>query len=111
MWGQDLDGFVLKLARIPLLTQPGTEWRYSVAFDVLGAVIQRASGMPFEKFLKERLFKPLDMKDTDFYVPPSKLYRLVPYWVNPGMPGVLVPMPNFYTKTDFTKEPKLKSGR
>ena len=110
LWSQDLDGFITKLARIPLLSQPGTEWRYSVCFDVLGAVIQRASGVPYDVFLQKRVFEPLDMKDTGFYVPPAKLYRLVPYWANPGMPGVLIPLPNIYSHSDFTRVPKLKSG-
>jgi len=110
LWNQDLDGFILKVARIPLLFQPGEQWKYSVGFDILGAVVQRAAGVPFDVFLQQRVFGPLDMKDTGFYVPPTKLYRLVPYWANPGMPGVLIPLPNSYSHSDFTKNPRLKSG-
>lgn len=52
LWDQDLNGFIAKLARLPLLTQPGTEWRYSVGFDVLGAVIERVAKMPLDAFMK-----------------------------------------------------------
>lgn len=71
---------VEKLAHQPLLFQPGTKWQYSLAMDVLGRVIEVASGMPFDRFLRERIFAPLKMDDTDFYVPDEKLDRLaVPY--------------------------------
>lgn len=110
MWDQDLDGLVNKLARIPLLNHPGVTWHYSVGIDVLGAVIQRAAQMPLEEFMRTRLFEPLGMKDTGFWVPPSQLHRLVPYWTSAAAPGMLVPIPNSYTGTDFSKEPKLKSG-
>jgi CubicO group peptidase (beta-lactamase class C family) len=77
---------VENLARLPLVSQPGTEWRYSVGFDVLGAIIQRTSKMPFEQFLHERLLDPLDMKDTDFYVPGECA------WVGRGR-GFMCPVP------------------
>jgi CubicO group peptidase (beta-lactamase class C family) len=69
-----------RLAHQPLLFEPGARWQYSLAMDVLGRVIEVASGMPFDRFLRERLFAPLKMDDTDFYVPDEKLDRLaVPY--------------------------------
>src|SRR5262249_19318911 len=67
---------VERLAEIPLLFQPGTRWHYSLAVDVLGHVIQVAADMPLADFLKERMFKPLGMTDTDFYVPAEKANRL-----------------------------------
>ena len=63
------------LAKIPLEFSPGEAWNYSVATDVLGYLIGRISGMPFEQFLKERIFKPLGMNDTDFFVPAEKAHR------------------------------------
>lgn len=57
-----------RLAKLPLLAQPGTEWNYSVSTDVLGALVETISGMSFDKFLKTRIFDPLGMKDTGFYV-------------------------------------------
>ena len=64
-----------KLGEIPLMFQPGTRWHYSVATDVLGRVVEVASGKPLDEFFAERIFTPLDMKDTGFYVPADKLDR------------------------------------
>lgn len=68
--------FMDKLAKIPLLFEPGERWHYSVASDVLGAVIEKISGQSLDRFLKGRLFDPLDMDDTFFVVPEDKLDRL-----------------------------------
>lgn len=70
-----LETFVQKLAEIPLLFQPGTAWRYSVATDVVGYLVQAISGMPFDRFLEEKIFKPLGMPDTGFYVPEANIGR------------------------------------
>jgi CubicO group peptidase (beta-lactamase class C family) len=70
-----LEQMVELLATLPLGTNPGTVWRYSLATDVLGYLVQVISGMPFEKFLQERIFDPLGMTDTAFYVPQSKRNR------------------------------------
>lgn len=70
-----LHEFVTKLGRIPLLYQPGTHWHYGVSVDVLGYLIEALSGQTLDRFLSERVFAPLDMKDTGFYVPPGKLTR------------------------------------
>ncbi len=59
----------------PLAFHPGERWRYSVATDVLGYLVEVVSGMPFQEFLRERIFEPLGMRDTAFYVPPEKLDR------------------------------------
>jgi len=64
------------LAKIPLLAQPGTRWSYSAAVDVQGYLIEKFSGMPFGEFARKRIFEPLGMKDTGFYVPKEKLARL-----------------------------------
>ena len=63
-------------ARLPLAFQPGTDFRYSFSIDLLGYIIQLASGQLFEEFLQERIFAPLGMPDTAFWVPPEKLPRL-----------------------------------
>jgi CubicO group peptidase (beta-lactamase class C family) len=65
-----------RLARLPLARDPGTRFEYSIAIDLLGLVIQRVAGMPFETFLQERLFDPLGMRDTGFNIPSEKLGRL-----------------------------------
>ena len=75
---KDLDEFIDRLATLPLKYEPGTQWHYSVAVDVTGAVIERISGQSFGAFLQERLFDPLDMHDTFFQVPPDKMDRFLP---------------------------------
>jgi CubicO group peptidase (beta-lactamase class C family) len=70
-----LQTMIEDLAKIPLEFSPGEAWNYSVATDVLGYLIGKISGMPFEQFLKERIFNPLGMKDTDFFVPKDKAHR------------------------------------
>ena len=65
-----------RLGALPLMHQPGERWLYNTSCDVLGVLIARVSGKPFETFLRERLFEPLDMNDTAFSVPASKLDRL-----------------------------------
>ena len=67
---------VKKLAKQPLLFQPGDDWEYSLADDVLGYLVEVVSGMPFDKFLAERLYKPLGMTDTGFFLPNEKVPRL-----------------------------------
>ena len=67
---------VARLARAPLAHQPGTVWEYSLASDVLGRVVESASGMPLGRFLEERLFKPLKMTDSGFFVPGDRLGRV-----------------------------------
>ena len=65
-----------KLAKIPLCFPPGEQWRYGMSSDVLGRVVEVASGMSFDDFLKKRLFEPLKMIDTHFFLPPEKVNRL-----------------------------------
>jgi CubicO group peptidase (beta-lactamase class C family) len=71
-----LQELIDKLARIPLLHQPGTRWEYSLSADVQAYIIERLSGKTVPEFLRERIFTPLGMRDTDYYVPPEKLARL-----------------------------------
>lgn len=71
-----LPDFAARMAKAPLQFQPGAQWLYSFSPDIAGLVIERASGMSFGAFLKARLFDPLGMKDTDFYVPAGKAGRL-----------------------------------
>jgi len=75
-WPTSLQDFADKLATQPLASDPGAVWSYSVALDLLGAIIERVAGQPFEKVLSDRIFRPLGMNDTDFFVPPAKAARL-----------------------------------
>ena len=70
------DEWIRRFATLPLMHQPGEKWMYHTGSDVLGVLIARASGQPFEIFLQERIFEPLGMKDTAFSAPASKLDRL-----------------------------------
>jgi CubicO group peptidase (beta-lactamase class C family) len=70
-----LEEMIEKLATLPLEFSPGEAWNYSVSTDVLGYIVGKVSGMSFEGFLKERIFDPLGMVDTAFYVPEEKVSR------------------------------------
>lgn len=106
--GHDLDGFIGALAKIPLEFSPGTAWNYSVATDVLGAVVQRVSGLPLDQFFKERIFAPLKMKDTFFQVPKGKLDRLTDcYTLLPGKGRVMY---DRGAESAWSRAPKLLSG-
>jgi CubicO group peptidase (beta-lactamase class C family) len=72
-----LKEFVTRVSRLPLAHQPGEAWEYGHSADVLGRVIEVASGQPFDQFLDSRLFQPLGMVDTGFWVPPEKVARLI----------------------------------
>ncbi len=69
--------FVKKVAKLPLHHDPGERYTYSLGLDVLGYLVEIVSGMPFDRFLRERLFDPLGMDDTWFYLPADKANRLV----------------------------------
>ncbi|MCH6201040.1 beta-lactamase family protein [Aquiflexum sp. LQ15W] len=68
---------VKKLAKLPLHHNPGEKYTYSEGLDVLGYLVEIVSGKPFDQFLRERLFEPLGMQDTWFYLPEAKASRLV----------------------------------
>ncbi|MGC2420743.1 MAG: serine hydrolase domain-containing protein [Candidatus Acidiferrales bacterium] len=70
-----LQGMIDKLAKIPLLYQPGTEWVYSVSVDIQGYIVEKLSGESLPDFMREHIFEPLGMRDTGFYVPAEKRSR------------------------------------
>src|SRR5438128_6727 len=79
------DEWIRRLGSLPLMHQPGEQWMYNTGSDVLGVLIARASGQPLETFLRERLFEPLEMRDTGFSVPEASLDRLATsYWTDPA---------------------------
>ena len=78
------DEWIRRLGTLPLMHQPGEQWMYNTGSDVLGVLIARASGQPFDSFVRERIFEPLGMNDTGFSVPAAKLDRLATsYWTDP----------------------------
>ncbi|MEO1046016.1 MAG: serine hydrolase domain-containing protein [Pseudomonadota bacterium] len=85
-----IDEFSRRVASLPLVAEPGTLWSYSISLDLLGYVIQQASGIEFGTFLQQKLFDPLGMTSTWFTVPESELYRLPTNYATLG--GVLIPV-------------------
>jgi CubicO group peptidase (beta-lactamase class C family) len=72
--------WMARLARIPLLHQPGDGWLYNTSYDILGVLIARVAGRPLPEFLAEHLFEPLGMVDTGFSLPSGALHRLAGYY-------------------------------
>ncbi len=102
-----LEDFSQRLATLPLIAEPGTRWSYSVAFDLLGRVIEVASGRPFDLFLRERLFDPLGMDDTVFQVPQARTDRLATSYASLG--GLLIPIDPAASSV-FTDKPAFPYG-
>ncbi|MFI8359995.1 serine hydrolase domain-containing protein [Streptomyces sp. NPDC085612] len=72
------DEWMRRLGTLPLMHQPGEQWQYHISHDVLGVLVSRVTGRPFEAFLRERVLDPLGMTDTGFHVPAGKIDRLPP---------------------------------
>ena len=100
-----LDGFVDALAKLPLEFSPGTAWNYSVSTDVLGYLVGKISGQPFDQFLQQRILGPLGMVDTAFHVADDKAARFAECYVN-SPAGKLVPLAG----RNFRQPPAAPSG-
>ncbi|MFG3706106.1 serine hydrolase domain-containing protein [Micromonospora sp. NPDC047670] len=74
------DEWLRRLGALPLMHQPGEQWQYHISNDLLGVLVARVTGQPFETFLRERIFDPLGMADTGFHVPADKTDRLPPLY-------------------------------
>jgi len=86
-----LNELVQKVAGLPMFSEPGQLWRYSVAADIQGYIVEKLSGEPLPVFMEEHIFAPLKMKDTAFYVPPQKQPRLAALYDGDPTTGALVP--------------------
>ena len=106
--GHDLNSFVAALGKIPLEFSPGTAWNYSVSTDVLGAVVQRVSGMPLDDFFRTRIFAPLKMEDSFFEVPADKVDRLTDCYTFVAGKGRV--MYDRGAESSWSRKPKLMSG-
>ena len=104
----DLDGFVAALGELPLEFTPGEAWNYSVSTDVLGAVVQRVSGIPLAEFFRSRIFAPLKMDDTFFAVPADKTDRLTDCYT--FVPGKGRELFDRGAESLWSQMPKLVSG-
>lgn len=107
--GITLKEMVTRLGAIPLRQQPGSMWHYSVAVDVQGYLVEVLSGQAFDDFLDERLFGPLGMNDTDFYVPAEKAERFAQIYTY-DEEGNLAPSEMFGAANDYMVDPVFKSG-
>jgi CubicO group peptidase (beta-lactamase class C family) len=105
----NLKEFIDRMAKIPLLYQPGTKWVYSVSVDIQGYIVEKLSGKPLGTFMRENIFEPLGMKDTGFHVDPAKIGRLATLYTVNGA-GALTASTGGNLTLDYTKEPGMPSG-
>ena len=105
-----LDEFIKRVAKLPLNAQPGTEWHYSISVDIQGYIVQKLSGMPFEEYLEKRIFKPLGMVDTGFYVPKEKLNRFAEFYTYDKDGKLQAVGVKEGLNHDFAAKPALSSG-
>ncbi len=106
----DLEAFCKKLATAPLVFSPGERWNYSNATDVLGRVVEVASGMKLDEFFATRIFKPLGMDDTGFHVPEDKIDRLMACYVRDDITGEVTLQDKKGAGSSYAKPPNVLSG-
>ena len=105
----NLQDMIDKLAKIPLRQQPGSLWHYSVSVDVQGYLVEKLSGQRFSDFLEERIFEPLGMVDTDFFVPAEKADRLAEVYAY-GPDGSLFASEGFTGGPSYLVEHEFEGG-
>ena len=103
-----LEAMIEGLAKIPLEASPGEVWNYSVSTDVVGYIVGKVSGMPFDEFLRQRIFAPLGMVDTGFHVPPEKASRLAACYV--ATPDGRMQLQDDPQTSKFLRAPTFVSG-
>jgi CubicO group peptidase (beta-lactamase class C family) len=109
-WKGDLKSFCEGLASAPLVFSPGEAWNYSNATDVLGRVVEVASGMTLEAFFRDRIFKPLGMTDTGFHIADERIDRLMAcYWRNPET-GKMIQSDPGGRASAYSRPPNVLSG-
>lgn len=115
IWGRkpppphEPDEWMRRLGTLPLIYQPGERWLYHTGSDVLGVLIARASGQPFEGFLRDRIFEPLGMRDTGFHVPPEKLERFASCYQTSPLTQALEPFDDA-RDSQWSRPPAFPSG-
>lgn len=102
----DLAEGIARLATLPLLFDPGTRWNYSMSTDVCGRLIEVMSGMPLDRYLRERVLDPLGMKDTAYSAPEADLERCCPLYVR----GADRRLRRFASPESMVRPPKFLSG-
>jgi len=106
----NLHEMVEKLSKIPLVYQPGTQWRYSVSMDIQGYIVEQLSGQSLPDFMRQHIYEPLGMKDAGFFVPEDKRSRFMTLY-RTGTNGELVADANAGPNPrDYDHLPALPSG-
>lgn len=105
-----LQEMIDKLAKIPLLYQPGTRWVYSVAMDIQGYIVEKLSGQSLPDFMQQRIFAPLGMNDTGFYVPQEKRNRFATLYREDPKGELLAAGTTGSAPTDYATQPTMASG-
>jgi len=103
-----LTEMIRRVAQLPLNSQPGAQWQYSISVDIQGYIVEKLSGMPFDQFLAKHIFDPLKMVDTGFHVPPEKASRLAQVYNIDAQGKLRVENGGF--NRDYTKKPAFFSG-
>ena len=106
--GGTMQTMIDDLAKVPLDFSPGEAWNYSLSVDVLGYLVEKISGQPFEQFLKQRIFDPLGMTDTGFHVPADQAHRFAACYAIDGKGGKT--LQDDPTTSPFLKAPSFQSG-
>ena len=110
MQSDSLQGMIDKLAKLPLLYQPGTRWMYSLSMDVQGYIIEKLSGQPLPEFMERNIFTPLGMKDTGFYVPADKRSRFATMYRGDEKGQMIAEAPGRGFGGEYDKTPGMPSG-
>jgi len=105
-----LQEMINKLAKLPLLYQPGTRWVYSISVDIQGYLVKKLSGKSLPDFMRERIFEPMGMKDTGFYVPKEKMDRLATLYRVSDKNEWTPASPENDLAPDLSKPPTMPSG-
>lgn len=110
----DLTEYMRRLAGLPLRTEPGSEWRYSISLDVAGALLERLTGKTLDGVFADQLFRPLGMADTSFWLSPKQLPRLANSyaWIDPKTfkPADRPTLVDSAAKTEWAERPAMLAG-
>jgi CubicO group peptidase (beta-lactamase class C family) len=107
---KNLQEMIDKLAKIPLLYQPGTKWIYSMSMDIEGYIVEKLSGQPLPDFMREQIFTPLGMRDAGFYVPEEKYDRLATLYKADADGNLVVDPAACCGMKAFKEQPTMPSG-
>jgi len=110
MQSQSLQEMIDKLAKIPLLYQPGTRWVYGASMDIQGYIVEKLSGQSLPDFMRQHIFGPLGMKDTGFFVPPEKRNRFATLYASGQSGELVVNQARGVIPDDYATQPSMPSG-